>query len=780
MFRFALLLAFVLLQLPSTRAADPPEYSDPAITADEKAHWSFKPPARADLPKVKREAWIRSPIDAFILTKLEAAGLAPSPEADRLTLIRRVTLDLTGLPPTPEEVETFLKDDKPDAYERLVERLLASPHFGERQAQHWLDVVRFAESNGYEADGERMHAWRYRDYVVRSFNADKPYDVFLTEQIAGDELAAGKDPREAADLWVATGLHRCGPVHMVSGNLENDVIRQELLTEMVAGLGSSVLGLTVGCARCHDHKFDPISQGDFYRIQAFFASARYADQDLTTPKEKAAQRKLTEELEAKTAPLKQAIAALDSPIRAKLSQGKRDALEAIYKDAMAVPTEKRTPEQKKLVLDAQPLLVVRWDEILAAMPILDRAKRTVLREKLHALEAHTPPPPAAAWTIKPGDPVQTFVFKRGNPKQKLSAVNAAFPRVLVSTEVAPKSRIELAKWITKPDHPLTARVMVNRLWQHHFGRGIVGTPNDFGVRGDRPTHTELLDWLATELSNPSPTPPPKGEGLRTPPSLPGKGVGGLGSPPWSLKHIHRLIVLSSTYRQASTTPLTKADPENKLLGKMNRRRLEAEAIRDSILTASGSLNKQAGGPSVKVPLEPEVYDLIFTEGEPDGLWPVTPDASQHVRRSIYLFNKRNVRLPLFEAFDQPDTLNSCAVRPVSTFAPQALILMNGPFVQEQGKVLAIKLFNAVGTDPAKQLDALYRRTVGRTPTTAERTLALEFLKDQAATIRERLKAGHSIGLPDVKLPAGADPAAVRALADLCIVAFNANEFVYMP
>jgi len=457
--------------------------------------------------------------------------------------------------------------------------------------------------------------------------------------------------------------------------------------------------------------------------------------------------------------LKTAVQEMDSPLRAKLQQAKRDALEAKYREALSTPSEKRTEAQKQLAKDAQPLLTVRWDEILAAMPLLQRAHRTLLRERIHELERHLPPPPAAAWAIQNSTPQKTYIFKRGNPKAKLSAVSAAFPRVLVSAEAEPKSRIELAKWVTKADHPLTARVIVNRIWQQHFGRGIVATPNDFGVRGERPTHPELLDWLASELAAPA-------EGT-----------------PWSLKRIHRTIVLSNAYKQSATTTRSpaaaRADPDNKLLWKMIRRRLEAEAIRDSILFAGGSLNEAMGGPSVKVPLEPEVYDLIFTEGEPDGLWPVTPDPRQHVRRSIYLFNKRNVRQPMLEAFDQPDTLNSCAVRPVSTFAPQALILMNGPFVQEQGKALALRLANEVGTDPVKQVEALYRRTMGRVPTDAERALAQEFLRDQCATIRENVKAGQPLGLP-AALPKGADPAAVRALADLCIVLFNANEFVYLP
>ncbi len=757
MTRLALALpALGLLLVPIGRAEEPDDYSDPAITANEKSHWSFRSVTRPQLPAAKDAGWVKSPVDAFVRAKQEAVGVSPAPVADKLTLIRRVTLDLTGLPPSREEVAAFLKDDRPDAYERIVDRLLASPHFGERQATHWLDVVRFAESNGFEADGERPHAWRYRDYVIRSFNDDKPYDRFLTEQIAGDELAKGKDPREAADLWIATGLHRCGPVHMVGGNLDHDVRRQELLTEMVAGFGSAILGLTVGCARCHDHKFDPISQGDFYRLQAFFGSTRYTEIDLATETEQEARKKLADTIDAKTRPLKNAVAETDAPIRAGLQRAKRDALEAKYRDALDTASEKRTEAQKKLVKDASPLLVVRWDEVLDAMPIFQRAHRTLLREQQHAWEARLPPPNAAAWAIKESTPQKTYVFKRGNPKSKRALVTAAFPRVLVSTEREPKSRTELAKWVTNPNHPLTARVMVNRIWQHHFGRGIVASPNDFGVRGERPTHPELLDWLASEFAKPS------------------KGT------PWSLKHIHRLIVTSNAYRQSTTATIPKADPENKLLWKMNRRRLEAEAIRDSILAAGGSLNDQLGGSSVKVPLEPEVYDLIFTEGEPDGLWPVTPDASQHVRRSIYLFNKRNVRQPLLEAFDQPDTLNSCAVRPVSTFAPQALILMNGPFVQEQGKALAIRLVKDAGTDPAKQLEVLYRRTVGRAPTEAESKLALAFLKDQAATIRDRVNAGHPLGIPATAIPKGASATAVRALADLCIVTFNTNEFVHIP
>ncbi|MBX9580229.1 MAG: DUF1549 and DUF1553 domain-containing protein [Gemmataceae bacterium] len=745
--------------VPAVRGDD---YEDPEITPAERGHWAYQPVKRPPIPDIgDRLTAFSNPIDAFARAKLAEKGLRPSPEADRLTLIRRVTLDLTGLPPTPAEVEAFLKDDRPDAYERVVDRLLASPHFGERQAQHWLDVVRFAESNGYEMDGDRPHAWRYRDYVVRSFNADKPYDMFLTEQVAGDELAAGKDPRECADLWAATGMHRCGPVHVVSGNLDKEMVRQEVMTEMVNGLGAAALGLTMGCARCHDHKFDPLSQGDYYRLQAYFAGTQYADVNLATDEEKTAREAVVAGLEAEAGPLKKRVEAIDAPYRAKVGAAKRAALEPKYRDALDTPKGKRTAEQKMLAGEAETLIKVSWDEILDGMSGPDKTERAALRERLHAIEARTPPPTAAAWAIKNDGEPKTHVLKRGSTKHKWGAVGPAAPRVLVSADAEAKTRTQLARWLTRPDHPLTARVMVNRLWQQHFGRGIVGSPNDFGTRGDRPTHPELLDWLAAEFVEPT----------KPTDSCPWAK----GADPWSLKRMHRLMVTSATYRQASAP--RPDDPENKLFSHMPRRRLEAESLRDSVLSAAGTLNPKAGGPSVRVPLEPEVYDLIFTEGEPDGLWPVTPDATEHVRRSIYLLAKRNVRLPLFEAFDQPDTLNSCAARPVSTFAPQALILMNGPFVQEQGRAMARSLVREAGDDPAKQLAALYRRTLGRSPTDAEAKLGREFLVGQGVVIRE---AGPTRSLFGAKLPLSDDEVRTRALADLCVVLFNTTEFVTRP
>jgi hypothetical protein len=734
--------------------------SEKPIQLRDREHWSFQAPKRPAIPTIKQTSWIRTPVDAYILARLESAGIPPSPPAQKLALLRRVHLDLVGLPPSPEDQEAFLADSSPDAFEKVVDRLLTSPHYGERWAQHWLDVVRFAESNGYEGDNDRPHAWRYRDYVTRSFNDDKPYDRFLAEQLAGDELAFGKDPRIAADLFVATGLHRCGPIHLVSGNVDPELVRQEMLTEYIQGVGAAVLGLTMNCARCHDHKFDPISQADYYRLEAFFAAAKFKELDLATPEEKKFHASQVSALEAQIKPLRAAVEAIDAPHRKRIQEAKRARLEPIYLEALAADPKKRTKEQDKLVGDSLVLTKVTWDEIIADLSLEERAKREELRTQQHDLQARMPPPTSGAWCITDEEKTPpTYVLRRGDVKKKGPIVEPAFPRVLESPVRTPQSavrlnRIDLAKWLTQPDHPLTARVFVNRIWQHHFGRGIVATPNDFGIRGEPPTHPELLDWLATEFV----------------------------ANGWRLKPIQRMIVLSNTYRQSSriADPNRQSqDPNNRLLWRTNRRRLEGEAIRDCMLNAAGTLTRQLGGPSVRVPLEPEVYDLIFTEGEPDGLWNITPDPMQHTRRSLYLFAKRNVRLPMLEAFDQPDRLSPCADRAVSTFAPQALILMNGPFALQQSRAMSASLLRECGADVETQIVRAYRRAFGRPPTADEIRVAKAFLQGQTELAAERLQARLPAGAPD-SLPDLADVPHAVALADFCLALFNANEFVYGP
>jgi hypothetical protein len=750
-------ISLILLACVGLPAASGSARADSPETVPE--HWAFRKPTRPETPPVHNRAWVRTPLDTFILARLEKASLQPAAEAGRATLLRRVTFDLTGLPPTPQELSAFVHDPGPDAYTRVVDRLLSSPAYGERWAQHWLDVVRYADSNGYEADGDRPHAWRYRDYVIRAFNEDIPYDRFVTEQLAGDLLIATRDPRETQQALIATGFNRCGPVHLVAGNTDPEVNRQEVLTEMTNAVGSTFLGLTVGCARCHDHKFDPFPQREYYQLQAFFAATQPRDVDIATPADKTARQQMADALNAKIAPLTKQVAELDAPAKARLAKLKVAKLEPAYREALATEAKKRSPEQRKLVALAQPLIQISWEEVLEELTPQDRERRAALRARIHALQAQMPPPTAEAWAVAVTKPAQpTHVLKRGDPHRKGTQVETGFPHVL---PIATKQnsgkgldRLALARWLTHPDHPLTARVMVNRIWQHLFGRGLVATPNDFGVRGQVPTHPELLDWLSHEFVEHG----------------------------WSVKHLQRLIVFSSAYAQESRVDCPQArriDPDNRLLWRQNPRRLEGESLRDSALAVSGMLNRELQGPMVRVPLEPEVYELIFTEGEPDGLWPVTPDPREHNRRSIYLFAKRNVRLPLFEAFDKPDSLTSCPVRPVSTFAPQALILLNGPFLQEHSKAFASRLLRECGASADRQIERAYELALARPPRESELARARDFLQTQAALLQERLRSHLAIRLP-ADIPSAVDPAAAAALADFCLAMLNRNEFVYIP
>ena len=707
-------------------------------------HWAFRPPHRPDEPQIRAQVRVRTPIDAFILAKLEASGLTLSPDAPRPVLLRRLTYDLIGLPPTPEEIDAFIGDARPDAYERVVERLLADPRHGERWAQHWLDVAHYAETNGYEADADRPQAWRYRDWVVSAMNADLPFDRFVTEQLAGDLL--GKDS------LVAAGFNRCGPAHQVAGNVDPLELRHEFLNEMTGGLGAAFLGLTLGCARCHDHKFDPTSQADYFRFEAFFSAAKMHEADLSTATEQLRHTGEVVALEAKIVPIRTRLDAIDAPYRRAIRADKLAKLPPEARAAFAVEAGKRTPAQKKLADEFGQLLKVSWDEIVAALSASDRLERTALRDKMHALRASAPEPPARAWTLEEGKgPLSAHVLRRGDIHKRGKKVTPGTPEFLGVAMTGKGNRLDLARWLVQPNHPLTARVIVNRLWQHHFGKGIVRTPNVFGLRGDAPTHPELLDWLAVELVESG----------------------------WSLKHMHRLIVTSSVYRQGGKVPgglAAKTDPDNRLLWHMPRRRLDAESLRDGILAATGSLTPRLGGPMVRVPLEPEVYDLIFTEGEPDGLWPVTGDVREHTRRSLYLFNKRTVRLPMLESFDQPDTLTSCAVRPISTFAPQALILLNSPFMHQQAGAFAVRLWGEA--DTTAQVTRAYRLALGRAPSHDELETALAFLAKQAESLRDRLRARKTVALPEA-MPEGADPAKVAALADFCLALLNRNAFAFV-
>ena len=631
----------------------------------ERRHWAFQP--RADVaPPALRDPWVRTPIDAFVLATLRKAGLQPAPPASRETLLRRVTFDLTGLPPTPAEIDAFLQDHSSNAWEKVVDRLLASPHYGEQWGRHWLDVVRFAESDGYEYDTHRPDAYRYRDYVVQSFNDDKPYDAFVKEQLAGDEI----DPANQTYL-IASGFNRLGPLRKNAGNQDVASSQNEVLTEMTNIVGAAFLGVTVGCARCHDHKFDPFRQSDYYRLQAHFAQTQPNDIVMATSEEQAAWK-------AKAGPIQQEMRRLQSQLR-------------------------RAPDGEKAKLEMQ----------------------------LEELDLSMPAPLSSIYSVK-DDPKKTsaiHVLFHGDYLQPVATVGVRTLGVLLP-EGAPEEsldaatpRTKLANWIADPANPLTARVMVNRAWEYHFGRGIVSTPNDFGRMGSRPSHPELLDWLANQFV-----------------------AGG-----WKLKPLQRMILLSSAYQQSDTSAFEKAsekDPEDALLWKFPHRRLEAEEIRDSMLSIAGRLNLKTGGPSYMVPIDPE---LVLMLKRPQ-YWVATRDKSEYDRRTLYMIYKRNLRLPFVEVFDAPDTLLSCARREQSTHAPQALELLNGQTSNDLAAAFAARLLKE-RANAAGRIDYAFRLAAGRLPNAQEKSLAAKFL---AAN-------------PD-------DPAKVKEFA---LAVFNLNAFLYV-
>jgi hypothetical protein len=699
---------------------------DPELTFIGKRsnYWAFQKVVRPQLPDIS-DPWIRTPIDRFILRDLATKNLKPSEPLDRIHLARRLYFDLLGLPPTPAEVDAFAKDRSPNAYENLVDRLLASPHYGERWAMKWLDVVRFADTNGFEIDGDRPHAWRYRDYVIDSFNRDKPYDRFIKEQIAGDELYPGDK-----EALVATGYMRAGSEHLVAGNIDPDVSRQEVLTEIATSVGQTFMGLTVNCARCHNHKFDPILQADYYRLEAVFNTAKGKDVEIATPPEKQSWQAAEAAYKQRIKPIEDALKQLAAPYEDRIKAERLAKLDPKLRDAWRTPEKTRTPEQKKLAENAKDQIEPTWDVVVAAMTPADRETRAKLRETLHEIEATEPDPlPTAYAYVNTGEPPsQSYVLRMGDPKNTIAPVVPSVPRVLKASYEIPNTpvgrRAAFANWLASPENPLTARVMVNRIWQFRMGQGLVRTPNDFGVMGDKPPNKDLLNWLAAEFVE--------------------RG--------WSVKTLDRIIVLSSVYRQSSGPDKSKEaiDPDNRLLWRMNRKRMEGETIRDATLSVTGTLNPQIGGRPVRVPIEPEVYNLIFTEHERDGLWPVNPDKRVQDRRSIYLYNKRSVRLPLLTAFDQPDAITSCPVRPVSTHALQALSLLNSDFMQEQSKAFAVRLQTACKAQNRPcQVKLAWRLAFSRYPTSAESKLTSNFLTN----------GGN--------------------LQEMCLAVLNRNEFIYV-
>ena len=691
--------------------------------------WAFKPFTRPAVPGASRQA--ANPVDQFLLAKLQEKKLTYAPEADRRTLIRRVYFDLIGLPPTPEQVEVFVSDRSKDAYEKLVDKLLASPQFGERQAQWWLDLVRFAETDGFKADDTRPHAWRYRDYVIKSFNADKPFDRFVKEQLAGDELFPG-DP----DALVATGFLRHFPDEYNAVNLEQR--RYEIITDITDTTAAAFLGLTAGCARCHDHKYDPVSQEDYFRLQAFFAGYWPTEAPLVPAAERAAYEKKLAAWEAKVADVRAEIAKLEQPHRAKAQAKERSRFPQEYAGLLDVPFEKRTPLEKQIGAMVEKQVYSRSADVSKLLKGAEKEQYDALKAKLSELTKEKPPePPRALAMTDLAEPPPTKLLKRGDWRKPGDELTPGFIASITPKDAAVKPvgassgrRTALANWIASKDNPLTARVIVNRLWQHHFGHGIVRTGSDIGVAGDRPTHPELLNWLASELVSPS--------GGREPPVS-----------AWSLKHIHRLIVTSAAYRQGAKggEAGAKLDPDNKLLWQYPRRRLDGESLRDAVLAVSGRLNPKAGGPSVFPELPAELQKSAPS-------WKPSADPAERDRRSVYVFVKRNLRYPLFALFDAPDRNETCARRFTTTTAPQALTLLNDSVVLGYAKAFAERVQKDAGTDREKVIARAFALAVGRPPTSEEAAAMLGFLKRHTGTPAE-------------------------AVADLCHALLNLNEFLYV-
>jgi mono/diheme cytochrome c family protein len=763
-------------------------YKEIVFTAEDRRWWAFQKPARHSIPmlmKTRQGAKPANPIDAFIRSSLDRKGLALAPQADRYTLIRRAYLDLIGLLPTPEEVDGFVKDASPNAYENLIERLLSSPHYGERWGRFWLDVARYADSSGYNHDDDIANSWRYRDYVIKAFNQDKPYNRFIIEQLAGDEL----DDRNY-DSLIATTYYRIGP-RVRFREKDNPYYRYEYLDDMIRTTFQGFMGLSVNCARCHDHKFDPISRMDYYRSMAMiFGNVDY-NHPLAPPEKIAEYEKARKEVEEQVRPLWRKIVELEAPYRrAQFEKSLAKFPEEIH-IAVRTPEEKRTPGQKLLAAQVASYDVAPGAAANQAasgyrgmkMSETDEDVRRKLLGQIDQLQKRLPPPLPVAEGVRDGDYRLTpdgrgdeplpgkgnrfdygvkccFLPRPGQPyqappvyfgsngvdvaeDQKSFVVEPGYLQVLLNGSPPPVARPPksggssgrrraLAEWIASPDNPLTARVMVNRIWGWRFGRGIVPTPSNFGKMGGSPSHPELLDWLATEFIRQG----------------------------WSVKRMHRLIMNSETYKMASGfshAENLEKDPNNVYLWRFPLRRLEAEAIRDVILSASGNINLQAGGEPFFPAIPPSMW-----EGYQQGKWVMTKEDASTWRRGIYAYWKRGLKYPMFEVHDQPDPNVTCEKRNITTVPTQALTMLNNEFVLIQARSLAERVSRDAGGDPVKQVRLLYRIALSREPVQKELERNLAFIQGQRDYHRARVS-----------------DADLEALTDLAHVMLNTNEFIYI-
>ena len=752
---------FIVLCLVATSAVYSAETY--VFTDAQKSFWSLQPVKKSPIPAVKTKQWVNNAVDAFVLAKLEEKQLQPNPSADKITLLRRATIDLTGLVPTPDEIQAFVSDNSPTAYEKVIDRLLASPAYGERWGRHWLDVARYADSNGYKADETRPDMWRYRDYVIDAFNEDKPYDRFVREQIAGDELYP-QDP----DALVAMGFNR----HYIDEtNAAGLVIRrQETLDEITNVTGTAFLGMTFACARCHDHKYDPILQTDYYRLQAFFANTAFGDGPI--PLKDPVERKKYEEQyaiwDSKTKAIRDEMSQIVEPLRKTKAQGGIKTFEDDVQEAILMDASKRNAWQQMMYHTAEPRIGFDEEPDARTLRTLkgDAATRyAALKKDLAEFDALKPKAlPRAQYMVDiSATAPPTYVHTRGDPYAKGQEVQPGFPSILdpndpkITPPVGLNStgrRTVLANWLVDPKNPLVARVMVNRVWQYHFGTGIVATPGDFGRMGSRPTHPELLDYLSSYFVENG----------------------------WSTKKLHRLIMLSNTYRQSTDNQVkaAEADPDNKLLWRYNRHRLEAEAIRDSMLMVGGLLNSQKGGPGVFPPVPSGAVSALSATAAAGG-WSSEKDPLQNNRRSVYIFVRRNLRYPMLQEFDTPNTFEVWHSRKNTVTPAQSLDILNNDLILEWSRAFAGRVMSEskASSEPWEQIDRAYRMSYGRGATADELKSATAFLEQQTSIMAKRLAGGGVTPPMPTRTMEGMDPARAAAFVDLCQMLFASNEFLYI-
>jgi len=733
-----------------------------SFTDAQKSFWSLQPVKKPAVPALKSQQSGSNPIDAFILAKLEEKQLQPNKPADRITLLRRVTIDLTGLVPAPDEIQAFVNDKSVNAYEKVVDRLLASPAYGERWGRHWLDIARYADSNGYKADETRPDIWRYRDYVIQAFNDDKPYDRFIREQIAGDEIYPG-DP----DALVAMGFNRNWTDETNAAGLV--IRRQETLDDITSVTGTAFLGMTFACARCHDHKYDPIPQKDYYRLQAFFANTSFGDGPvpLKDPAERAKYEQKYAEWDSKTKAIREEMNKIVEPLRKTKAEGGIKTFEDDVQEAILMDASKRNPWQQMMYHTASPRIAFAEEPDARTLRTLkgDSATRyTELKKQLAEFDSLKPPPlPTGQYMIDISSTAPpTYVHTRGDPYAKGDEVQPGFLSILDPSDpkITPPAglnstgrRTVLANWLADPKNPLTARVMVNRVWQYHFGTGIVATPGDFGRMGSRPTHPELLDYLSSYFVENG----------------------------WSIKKLHRLIVLSNTYRQSSESQAraAEADPDNKLLWRYSRRRLEAEAIRDSMLEVSGLLYTKQGGPGVFPPVPAGVVTALSATAAAGG-WRAEKDEVQNNRRSVYIFVRRNLRYPMLQEFDNTNTFEVAHTRKNTVTAPQSLDMLNSDLMLEWSRAFAGRVLgeSSKTAEPWEQVDRAFKAAYGRGASADELKEAALFLDKQTTIMAQRLAGKEKPPMP-LKTVDGMDPARAAAFVDLCQMLFASNEFLYI-